>query len=129
MKPDKICLSLTLIMTVTIISWITSCTHDAKISDFPEICFVRDVLPIFQNNCAITNCHDGGGRESHMALNNYTNIIQHIVPGNPISSSLYQTIIAGVGENKMPPDQPLSLDNRTIIRIWIQQGAKPTTCP
>ncbi|MBG0857912.1 MAG: hypothetical protein IQL11_00305, partial [Bacteroidales bacterium] len=33
------------------------------------------------------------------------------------------------GENKMPPDQPLSLENRIIIRLWIEQGAMLTTCP
>jgi hypothetical protein len=29
----------------------------------------------------------------------------------------------------MPPDNPLSLENRTLIRLWIEQGALPTTCP
>jgi hypothetical protein len=30
---------------------------------------------------------------------------------------------------KMPPDEPLSKDNRTIIRLWIEQGAPATDCP
>jgi hypothetical protein len=129
MKPDKIYLSLLLLLILSTVSWITSCTHNPKISDFPEICFGRDVLPIFQNNCAIAGCHDGAGRESRMALNNYTNISQYVVPGNPNSSSLYKTITASWGGNNMPPNQPLSLENRTIIRIWIEQGAGETTCP
>jgi hypothetical protein len=29
----------------------------------------------------------------------------------------------------MPPKQPLSLENRTLIRVWIEQGAAETTCP
>jgi hypothetical protein len=29
----------------------------------------------------------------------------------------------------MPPDKPLSLDNRINIRLWIEQGAMPTVCP
>jgi hypothetical protein len=29
----------------------------------------------------------------------------------------------------MPPNQPLSLENRTIIRLWIEQGAGLTVCP
>ena len=28
----------------------------------------------------------------------------------------------------MPPDNPISLENRTIIRLWIEQGAKQTIC-
>ena len=35
---------------------------------------------------------------------------------------LYQAIISK-WENHMPPSQPLSLENRTKIRVWIEQGA------
>lgn len=130
MKPDKIYLSLSLLIIITTISWITSCTHEANIADIPEICFEGDVLPIFTNSCAISGCHSGGGgRESRMALNNYADISQGVVPGNPNASRLYQTIIATWGENMMPPRQPLSLENRTIIRLWIEQGAGLTVCP
>lgn len=128
MKPDKIYLSLALLLILTTISWISSCTHDAKIADFPEICFDRDVLPIFSINCAISGCHDGGG-ESHMALDTFPDIRRTVVPFNPDASQSYKAITATSGENKMPPDQPLSLENRTIIRIWILQGAGPTVCP
>ena len=128
MKPDKIKLSLIIILIITTVSWITSCTHDAKITDIPTVCFESEVLPIFTNSCAISGCHDGGGRESHMALNNYADISRSVVPGNPNSSNLYKAIIATWGEGKMPPDRPLSLENRTIIRLWIEQGAAQTTC-
>jgi hypothetical protein len=127
MKPDRIYLSLVLLIILTIVSWITSCTHDAKISDIPEVCFERAVKLIFTSNCAIAGCHDGTG-ESDLLLNDYTNISRSVVAGNPNSSRAYQAIIATMGENKMPPDQPLSLENRTIIRVWILQGARPTVC-
>jgi hypothetical protein len=127
MKPDKIYLSLTFLVILTVFSWFTSCTHIANIANLPEVCFTGDVLPIFVNNCAIPGCHVGGGRESHFALNNYTEIIRRITPGKPDASSLYQSIIAKWG-NRMPPGQPLSIDNRTKIRVWIEQGADSTTC-
>lgn len=127
MKPDKIYLSLALLLILTTVSWITSCTHEAKIPDMPAICFAGEVLPIFANNCAISNCHDGQG-ESDLVLNNFLNISHDVVPGKPNSSKIYEAIIATTGENKMPPDQPLSLNNRTIIRLWIEQGARLTTC-
>ena len=131
MKPDKIYLSLALLIIFTITSWITSCTHQANITGIPEICFGRDVLPIFVNSCAMpgSRCHNGQGGESRMALNSYTDISQLVVPGNPNASRVYKAIIAAGGENKMPPGQPLSLDNRTIIRLWIEQGAIWTVCP
>jgi len=106
---------------------ITSCTHNAILDDIPELCFERDVLPIFKNSCAISGCHDGTG-ESDLILNNYVPISHAVEPGNPHSSSIYKVIIATSGENKMPPDQPLSLENRTIIRLWISQGAFLTVC-
>jgi hypothetical protein len=127
MKPDKIYLSLVLLLFLTIVSWISSCTHVANISDFPEICFEGEVLPIFVNNCAISRCHDGRG-ESRMALDNYADILSTIVPYNPNASRSYKAIIDTWGENRMPPSQPLSLANRTIIRLWIEQGAGETVC-
>ena len=128
MKPDKIYLSLVLLIILTTISWMTSCTHKANIADIPEICFEGDVLPIFTTSCAISGCHDGQG-ESDLVLNNYLDISHSVVPGNPYSSKVYKAIIATTGENKMPPDQPLSLENRTKIRLWIEQGAGLTLCP
>ncbi len=128
MKPDKIYLFLSLLILFAVFSWVTSCTHVANIANMPEVCFTGDVLPIFVNNCAISGCHDGAGRESRFSLNNYADIIREITPGNADGSRLYQTIIAKSG-NRMPPSQPLSLENRTKIRVWIEQGATLTTCP
>jgi hypothetical protein len=127
MKPDKIYLSLSLVIIFTIVSWITSCSHKTDLTDLPEVCFKPDVLNIFTTNCAWSGCHDGNG-ESGWALDNYYDIRSTVVPGNPDASSSYQAITSTWGENKMPPDQPLSIDNRTIIRVWILQGAKPTDC-
>ena len=130
MKPDKIYLSLTLLILLIVFSWFTSCTHVASIANLPEVCFTGDILPIFTSNCAIAGCHDGGGRESRRAMNNYADIMQDITPGNAGASRIYQTIIAK-WTNRMPPRQPLSLENREKIRIWIEQGAieSSATCP
>jgi hypothetical protein len=116
-----------LIFVFSVFFLITSCTHNAVLDNIPELCFDRDVLPIFQNSCAISGCHDGAG-ESGLLLNSYVPISNAVDPGKPYSSSVYKAIIATSGENRMPPDQPLSLDNRTIIRLWIEQGALLSIC-
>jgi hypothetical protein len=117
-----------IIITVCLCLLISSCKHDPGIQDnFPEICFEKDVLPIFQNSCSMTGCHDGQG-ESKLILDNYTSISHNVVPYNPDASSLYQAIISSKGENKMPPDKPLPIESRTVIRLWIEQGAWQTTC-
>lgn len=127
MKPDKIYTSLSSLIILITVSWVTSCTHNADLTGLPEVCFERDVLPIYTNSCAISGCHDGSG-EAGNALNSYTNIVNTIVPGDPGASSSYQAITSTWGENKMPPDQPVSIDNRTMIRVWIEQGALNTVC-
>jgi hypothetical protein len=128
MKTDRILLFLTFLGIFTMGSWIASCTHDAKIGDLPEICFDAEILPIFLNSCAITSCHDGQG-ESDLTFTTYADIRANVVPGKPNTSKVYKAIIATFGENKMPPDQPLSQNNRTLIRLWIEQGAEWTVCP
>jgi mono/diheme cytochrome c family protein len=75
----------------------------------------------------MTGCHDGSG-ERNFHLTDYAGISQSVVAGKPYESPAYKAIIAKSGEGKMPPSNPLSLENRTIIRLWIQQGARLTSC-
>lgn len=107
---------------------LSSCRHEAVLDqNLPEICFERDVLTIFRTSCSITGCHDGNG-ESDYVFNNYLDISHSVVPGKPEESPAYKAVITSFGEDRMPPDRPLSLENRTIIRLWILQGARPTSC-
>lgn len=97
MKIDKVYLFLSLIFIFTTASRVTSCTHNANIDNLPLVCFERDVLPIFQNNCAISGCHNGTG-ESGLILNSYVPISHAVEPGKPYSSRIYNSIIATSGE-------------------------------
>lgn len=128
MNSNKIYLSLALLIVVSSFIWISSCTHDTKITDQPIVCFEGEVLPVFLNSCAISGCHNGGGNEA-MSLINYTEIRRGVVPGNPNGSEIYNVITDTWGFNRMPPKQPLSLENRMLIRVWIEQGAEQTVCP
>ena len=127
MKVKKVYLLFSLIIIITLLSWISSCKHAADISGLPEVCFEGEVLPIFKNSCALTACHDGTG-ESDLVLNNYEGIMEGIKSGDPADSEIYEAI-TNSGDDRMPPDQPLSTDNRTLIMVWIEQGAEQTTCP
>ncbi len=44
-------------------------------------------------------------------------------PGDPRGSKLYQVLTDVNGENFMPPDHPISKEYRTLIEVWIAQGA------
>lgn len=113
-------------LNAILISALISCRHEDDISALPEVCFESDVLPIFQNSCAISGCHDGSGEFN---LGSYNAIVEHVSPGNPQKSKVY-TVLSNVWsvESMMPPDQPLSIENRAKIKIWIEQGAKNTSC-
>jgi hypothetical protein len=126
MKPFKIKLFLASLIILATISWITSCTHKTDISGYPDVCFDTEVLPIFVGNCAIDGCHSGNGEA--MPITKYTEIMYGITAGNPDKSSFYQVMIDKWGINRMPPSQPVSIDNRTIVRMWIEQGAPELKC-
>lgn len=104
-----------------------SCTHEGPALDqLEEICFTEQVLPIFQNSCATTDCHDVTTAEKGYVFTDYAGIMKAITPGNSDESKAYQAITSA--SELMPPDNPLPLDKRTLIRLWIEQGAEETTC-
>jgi hypothetical protein len=107
----------------------SSCQHEAdSLATFPEVCFQSDVLPIFVTSCGMAGCHDNSNGEANYTLTNYDGILGSVVPGDPGASPAYRAIIMKHGEGMMPPSQPLSKDNRTLIRLWIYQGANNTSC-
>jgi uncharacterized membrane protein len=116
-----------LILVVGLILSTHSCTHEGIPADqMEEICFTRQVLPVFQNSCATTDCHDAITAEDGYIFTDYANIMKSIEPGNASKSKAYKAITSH--SEIMPPDNPLPIDKRTLIMQWIEQGAKETTC-
>jgi hypothetical protein len=102
-----------------------SCTHDpAGIDNLDPVCFDTQVMPILVSSCL--KCHDGS--TEGFTMGNYTEVMKYVTAGDPRNSKLYQSITDINGENLMPPDHPLSQDNRTIIEVWIAQGAPDLKC-
>ena len=123
MKPRIIIPFLILISIIIIILLINSCRHDTvNLSQVRTIYFDTEVLPIFQTNCAIPGCHNGSGRV-RSNFSTYNGIMRDVVPGKPYSSNLYTRIVT-IWTNPMPPKNPLEEKQRTLIRVWIEQGAK-----
>lgn len=104
-----------------------SCQHEGISADQLEpICFTEQVLPIFQNSCGTSGCHDAKTAEEGYVFTDYAGIMKSITPGNADKSKAYKAITSNL--EIMPPDNPLPQDKRTLIRLWIEQGAKETTC-
>ena len=99
---------------------ISSCKHDGVPMDqLPQIPF-SEVLPIFTQNCA--TCHGGNGESRGLAFTDYTSIMRSVQAGNSSKSKAYQAMFSTF--QLMPPNNPLTTSQRTMIRLWIDQGAK-----
>jgi hypothetical protein len=108
---------------------VPSCTHEPVLpGDLPEICFEREILPVFKAGCAVGGCHDSQSAKGGYILDRFEGIIAGIEPGSPTSSMVYRSITSS-GFGAMPPDGALELGARVRIRIWIDQGARQTVCP
>ncbi len=98
------------------------------------ICFTRDILPIFNSNCALAECHDSETKEDGFDLSNYEGIIKKdFKPGNPEDSEIFETIVGKDGyddDDRMPPPPRnlLSAEQIDLIYRWIKEGGKNEKC-
>ena len=99
----------------------TSCKHDGIPAEQMAPVAFSEVLPIFTSYCG--KCHDGDGGESEYVYTDYTSIMKSITPGNASKSKAYQAMTSTL--QIMPPDIAMPTKQRTLIRLWIEQGAKP----
>lgn len=107
-----------------------SCTRE-YVEDLRGVCFERDVLPIFQSNCTQSGCHNSQDREAGYDLTSYDNIVRRgIEPFNYGGSEIYRVLVKPGGEEAMPasPYSRLTDEQITTIALWIDEGAKSTTC-
>ncbi|MFA5330136.1 MAG: hypothetical protein WC384_20245 [Prolixibacteraceae bacterium] len=109
----------------SILFLVNSCQHDGTPADqMQQICFTDQILPVFQNSCGTTGCHSGGEHEYNFT--NYAGIMRAITPGNADKSKAYKAMTSQF--QLMPPNNALPIEKRTLIRLWIEQGANETTC-
>jgi hypothetical protein len=132
MKNKLFIFSVSIVSLIIIISLInSSCTNDPVNLDLVDtVCFESQVLPIIQSSCGVTGCHDAGTNEAGFSATNYESIIKLVKSGSPRDSKLYKVITDINGENFMPPSPytALSKESRTLIMVWIAQGAKNISC-
>lgn len=97
-------------------------------SGLDKVCFEKDVLPFFINNCGVAGCHDQQTRSGSYELVDYKSIMKGVIPFKPEKSILYKSI-TGKGASFMPPGQELTENEILLINVWIGQGAKNINCP
>lgn len=118
------------LFTILILA-VTGCYKTTTIVENPgdaittEVSFSKDVIPIFQKSCALSGCHEPGGKtpdlSSANALRSLTNG-GYIKANDPENSQLVLWI-----NGKKSPVMPLGKgpDQEIIAQIyaWIKQGA------
>ncbi len=112
-----------------LIVFIFSCTNDVVIIDeLDEVCFQEQVLPIIQTSCGISGCHDASSAKEGFVATDYNNIMQIVKAGDARNSELYNVITDINSKDMMPPDRALTKEQRSLIQVWIEQGAKNNSC-
>ncbi|MBT8327435.1 MAG: hypothetical protein KJP21_06910 [Bacteroidia bacterium] len=120
--------SLLAIATFFILMW-SACAYDqvvpgANIGDVGEMSFTSDIIPIFNESCNMSGCHDVGDQVPDLSpANAYTVLINdgYINTTNPKESSLYKWM-NDEESLSMPLTGPDALYNAKVL-AWIEQGA------
>jgi len=99
-----------------------SCTHSPDLTNVRTVTFNNEVLPIFQTNCAY--CHNATKQPGGYDLSNYTSIMKGIKAGKANSSNIYNVITSTISTMPPSPHKALNQDQRSLIYVWIEQGAK-----
>ena len=91
--------------------------------------YVQDIKPILARRCYA--CHGALKQKNDLRLDTAALAIQGgssgaaIVPGKSGASLLIDAVTGTEGVNKMPPEgEPLTAEQITALRGWIDQGAK-----
>ena len=109
------------IIILPLIFIMNSCKHDGILADQMAPVPFSDVKQIYNDYCI--KCHSGGGGESRLNFTDYAGIIKTVTPGNSAKSQSYQAMISTF--RIMPPNIAMPTNKRTLIRLWIDQGANP----
>jgi len=123
----------------------SSCTHDPVLPEIytsnepifmgdcnsDTVYYLMDVAPIFNANCATSNCHDASTAKEGVDLSSYSQVLKTggIKPFNANGSKLVEAL-HDKGNDQMPPLPANRLPAAVISTIekWINQGAYNYEC-
>ena len=105
---------------------------EVKLDRTTPVTYEKDIEPILINKCAF--CHTGAIKEGKFDLTSYDTLMRGgkrgpaILPGKSAESFLFKISKKEV-RPFMPPrtETPLSPQELALIKLWIDQGAKPPT--
>jgi WD40 repeat protein len=94
--------------------------------------YTQDIEPILVNKCMF--CHSGQVKEAKLDMGSYETLMKGGKSGPPIvtSKSAESMLVKRAGKTEkpfMPPkgEEPLTSEELALIKLWVDQGAKPPT--
>ena len=96
-----------------------------KVEISSAVSFSHDIVPILVEDCAKSSCHVTGAQSPDLSASrayDELNGLGYVDTTNAAASLLYVRITATT--NPMPPDQPLTPEEKGFILAWIRQGAQ-----
>ena len=88
--------------------------------------FGRDVQPLLKERCY--ECHGPTKQMNGYRLDKRGRALAgitrpNIIPGSSDSSRLYRRVLSAEFGTQMPPDNPLTSDELSVLKKWIDEGA------
>jgi hypothetical protein len=112
------------VLPAALVAAVSLCVHGAPTEIHPTL--ERDVLPVLKARCV--KCHSPLKPKGKLNLSSPRSLARGgssgpvIAPGNLDESTLWDL----VSNDEMPPkpEEPLSADEKVLLRRWIEQGAR-----
>jgi len=117
-------------VAATCLSWVIGSLLVPSLSIGGEdLKYNRAIRPILRDNCFQCHGPDSGSRKADLRLDRRDAAIkaEAIKPGDLAGSELIARIFSDDAEEVMPPPEShhqLSLDQKTILRRWVEAGAE-----
>jgi len=98
------------------------------VSSVPQLSYSSDIQPIFNSNCAGSQCHVGGTANG-LSLASYSSLMAGgnsgavVLPGNPDGSIIVRRLEGNIQPQMPFGRSPLPQATINMIRDWIAQGA------
>jgi hypothetical protein len=128
----RITITISLISTLALLGAVVGCAKTTTVVLNPgaaiteEVSFSKDVISLFNTNCALSGCHVPGGHVPDLtAANAYQSLITggYVSPGDP-NNSVIMLWLTGKKSPAMPLGRGPQQDIIADVYAWIEQGAK-----
>ena len=108
--------------------FLNSCYYDAFPEDLEpidpeeEVSYQNDIMPLWVQ---CVGCHNGNEPPDLRDENSYNSLLNgYVVPNDAEASVLYKSLLGTDGVSLMPPGSKWSESKISLVKVWIDQGAK-----